>query len=500
MTSSKIFLYFCLSFIGGIFLNSFLLTSLTCKKEFFLFFGLILGIILISVFWKYKKAVVFGFCILFLVLGIWRHQSAEFKILNNELRRFNDTGEKNILSGIIVKEPEIKEKSQKLIIRPLGKEFSKEKGKILIIAKRYPEYQYGDKIEVAGYLRSPKNFGDFDYSGYLAKDGIYSTINWPKIEIVEKNFGNPLMKILISFKNKFKEGVEEFISPPQQGILEALVFGDETNISKEWKDKLNFTGVRHIAAVSGMNITIICFLVFNFFLQFKFWRSQAFYFSVIFIFFYILMVGAPASAVRAGIMGILFLAGQHFGRVSSGSRPVFFACGLMLFQNPLLLKYDIGFQLSFLAILGIVYLQSSFSDFLKKIPDFKFFPLKTTLCATLAAQVFTLPVLVYNFEYIPLISPLTNILIVPFLAFFTILFFIFGLTAIFLQPLAFALSLISWFCLTYIILIIDYFSKLPFASLTLKNIHWIFLAIFYLILGFITWRLQEKQKLKFLDY
>jgi len=301
--------------------------------------------------------------------------------------------------------------------------------------------------------------------------------------------------LIISFKNKFKESIRRFISPPQQGILEALVFGDEGGISKEWRDKLNFTGTRHIAAVSGMNISIITILVFNAFLGLGFWRKQAFYFSGVLIVLYILMIGAPASAVRAGIMGGILLCSQYLGRLSSAGRAVVFAATLMLFLNPLLLRLDIGFQLSFLAILGIIYLQQSFTKWLKHLPDPKFFPLRATLAATLAAQVFTLPILIYNFGRIPILSPIANILIVPFLAPITIIIFAFGLASMIFWPLGYVLSWPVWLATTYLVSVIDVFSKLPFASLAITNIHWYWLPVFGLVLGFSAWRLNKKPKI-----
>ncbi len=476
---------------------------------------LIVGILLISVLWKYKKIAVFGFCVLFLVLGIWKKQSAELRIMNSELSKFNDLGRSITLIGTVLDEPDIREKNIKLVIEAekIQNEniFRSVNGKVLVTINRYPECQYGDKLKITGKLETPPvfegfnytsrdNFTTFNYKNYLKKDGIYSVMSWPKIEVIGSGFGNPIMEILFSFKNKFKETAREFISPPQEGILEALIFGDEGNISKEWKDKLNFTGTRHIAAVSGMNITIISVLLLNFLLALGFWRNQAFYFSVILLILYILMIGAPASAVRAGIMGGLFMAAQHFGRMSAASRAIIFASTFMLFLNPLLLRLDVGFQLSFLAMIGLVYLQPFFSDFLRKIPNPNFFPLRTTLSATLSAQVFTLPILIYNFGYIPLISPIANILIVPFLAPITILIFIFGLTGMIFSSLGLILSWPTWLSLTYITKIIDFFSKIPFASLELENIHWGILAVSYMILGIITWRLQENQKLKFLKY
>jgi len=496
MTASKIFLYFCLSFVGGIFLSSLLSQLGFFTLHIVLCTGLIFGLILISVLWRYKKFVIIGFCILFLVVGVWHHQIALLEIENNELRKFNDSMSNVTLIGIVSREPDVRGGNIRLTIKP-----EKTEDKVLVSANRYPEYQYGDKLRITGKLETPPVYEDFNYKDYLAKDGIYSLVNFPEIELMGSGFGNPLMKVIFSLKNKFKTAARSFISPPQEGILEALIFGEEGRISKEWKDKLNFTGTRHIAAVSGMNITIITFLIFAFALSLGFWRSQAIYLTISLLFLYILMIGAPASAVRAGIMATLFLTAQCFGRLSSGSRAVIFAATFMLFQNPLLLRLDVGFQLSFLAIFGMIIFQPAFSGrFFSKIPNPKVFPIRTTLSATLAAQIFTLPILIYNFGYISLISPIANILIVPFLAPITILIFLFGLSAILFRPLGFLLSLPTWLFLTYIVGIIDWFSKLPFAHLSIENVHWVWLTISYLILGLITWRLQERQKLKFLNY
>ena len=503
MTPSKIFLYFCLSFVGGIFISSVLsqpltLSFLPSSREILLLLGLILGLILISVLWKYKKLVVIGFCVLFLVLGIWRHQNSEWQIANSKLQIYNDREETVTLIGIVTTEPDIKEKSIKLKIANLKLQIEEEwkeiTGKVLVTTRRYPEYKYRDKLKITGKLKIPsEDIAGFNYKEYLKKDGIYSIMDFPKIEKIGDGFGNPAMKVLFSFKNKFKETAQNFISPPQLGILEALVFGDEEEYSQEWKDKLNFTGTRHITAVSGMNITIIAFLILSFALGLGLWRHQAFYLTIFLLILYILMTGASPSSVRAGIMGGLLLLAQYFGRISQAWRAVVFASTFMLVLNPLLLRLDVGFQLSFLAILGIIFLQPIFADFFKKMPNPKLFPLRATLSATLSAQVFTLPILIYNFGYISLVSPFTNILIVPFLAPITILIFIFGLLGMIFSPLGLILSWPTWLSLTYITKIIDIFSKIPFVSWTFKNISWIWLVIFYLILGFFVWKLQKKK-------
>ncbi len=503
MTDSKIFLYFCLAFAGGIFLDSFLsLATSGIIYYFCILGGLVLGISLFSVFQKHKQIAVFGFCLIFFVLGIWRHSQAEVSILRNELKNFNDRGDKIVLTGIVSAEPKFSSSSQKLTIKVNQLDFEDENlsvaGKVLIFANKYPEYKYGDELKITGELKSPtEDLDGFNYKNYLEKDGIFSTISWPEIKIIGQNKGNVIHGFLFSFKEKLQESMTRFMSPPQSALLEAL-FGDEGNISQEWKDKFNITGTRHITAVSGMNITIICALIFNFLLALGFWRNHAFYIAVVFIVFYIIMIGAPASAVRAGIMGIIFMTAQHFGRMSAGGRAVAFASVFMLFLNPFLLKFDVGFQLSFLAVLGLIYLQPVFMDIFQKVPNI--FQLRFTLAATISAQIFTLPVLIYNFGRIPVLSVLSNILIVPTLSFATLLGFFYSVLGLFSGFLGQVFSWTAWLILTYVIKVIDLFSKIPFATLQVQNVSWILLVVSYLLLGFWLWRIRQKQKLKFLEY
>jgi len=452
----------------------------------------ILGLIFISVFFKYKNFVVIGFCILFLVFGIWRHQLTELRIMNNELRKYNDQEKIITLVGLVAKEPDIREKSVKLTVK-----VEKINARVLITTNRYPEYQYGDELKITGKLETPLEFEDFNYKDYLKKDGIYSVIDFPKIELIEKNQGNLIYAKILAFKEKLRESIYQNLSPPQGSILGAIILGDKQKISEEWKNKLNIAGVRHITAVSGLHVTVLSSILMTLLLWLGFWRQQAFYFAILIITLFVVMTGLQPSAIRAGIMGSLFLIAQYFGRMSSASRAIFFAGAVMLAQNPLLLKLDVGFQLSFLAMLGIIYLLPVFQNWLKFIP---WLQAKSILAMTFSAYLFTLPILIYNFGYISLVAPLVNILIIPLLYWIMIFGFIFASFGIISPIVGWILSFPAWFLLTYLTKVVDFFSKLPWAYKTFENVNLIFLLISYLILGFVTWRVQEKQKLKFLQY
>src|SRR4030042_738367 len=299
MSVSKIFLFFFLAFVVGIFLDSLIGIPLILMLGF-----LLLGLILITVFWRPRidpnhktgsgKIALAGFCILFIVLGIWRHDLVR-AAAKDGLSPYNDTGKEVTLIGIVSREPDVRANSTGLTVEgTLASDRAKAavSGKILVTASRYSGYKYGDELEITGKLETPSDYIEgFNYKDYLSKDGIYSEMSWPKITATGENKGNVVYKYLFAFKNKLKESVNSVMSPPQSGLLEALFFGDEENISQEWKGKFNITGTRHITAVSGMNITIIAALILNFLLLLGLYRSQAFYISVILIILFILMIG-----------------------------------------------------------------------------------------------------------------------------------------------------------------------------------------------------------------
>ena len=425
-----------------------------------------------------SKIIYFGFCLILAVLIIWRYQLLELRsnpsgsppegVQKNyvslreisrreKLRDYNDLEEEIILIGRVVKEPDVRETNTKLTIEarlPNGSQASNDKSqvsKILVTVSRYPEYKYGDELKITGKLQTPIIFEDFNYKDYLKKDGIYSVVYYPKVELLSrgeyKNFISAAYAEILFFKDKLRQSIYRSLSPPQSSILGAMLLGDKSRMSSGLKEKLNIAGVRHVTAVSGMHVLILSTILMSFLLGLGFWKGQAFYISVIIIFLFIAMTGFQASGVRAGIMGGLFLLGQKIGRRSVSSRAIVITAGIMLVINPLLLFYDVGFQLSFLAVLGIIYLSPVFKRWLRFVPEVKFFNFRSILVMTFSAYIFTLPILIYNFGRISLIGPLTNVLILPFIYWIMIFGFIFSLIGLFWQSLAFILSIPVWFCL-----------------------------------------------------
>lgn len=393
--------------------------------------------------------------------------------------------------GTVVKEPEIKNGSTKLTIKT-------ETGKILVSTGNYPQYFYGDVLKIEGESEEPKVFDEFNYKNYLAKEGIYAVSYWPKIEISERDKENPIFGAILKFKNRTTDTIEKIMPFPEVSLLEGIILGNKQIFSEDLKNSLNITGTSHIVAISGMNIVIISEIMMFVLIALGLWRKHAFWFVLVLIFLFILMVGAPASAVRAGIMGAILLYAQKIGRISNASRIMVFAAAIMLVFNPLLLRYDVGFQLSFLAVFGLIYIKPILDELiLRKIKKEELDGLLQIITTTMAAQIAVLPVLVYNFGRISFISPITNILIVPFITFLTIIGLIFIAGTMILGFLGKILLWPAYFGIAYVLKIIDWFSKIPWAAKEIQNIHWLFLIGYYVLLIGAIWLFKRSKKLVF---
>lgn len=408
---------------------------------------------------------------------------------------------------MIASEPKIKDKYQEIIFTPtfapiaIGAMAGKENFKILIQESRYREYFYGDELRLTCELELPKNIedSDFDYQAYLAKDDIFYICKKPKIENPPagggKNFGNKFYGAVIKIKNKLSANVSALISSPEAGLLEGLIIGGDDKLSKEVQGNFSRTGMTHIVAVSGYNITIVAQYLMLLGIFLGLWRRQAFWFAVLGIWIFILMTGFPSSAIRAGVMGTLLLYAMKNGRLANAGNAILFSAAVMLLWNPLLLRYDVGFQLSFLATIGIVYcyplLENYSREKLQKLPAIISF-LAEILFLSLGAQIFVLPIILFNFQKLSIVSPLANILILPILPITMLLGFSAVASSFVFHPLAVFFSWLAYIPLHYEVLTINYLADLKYSFLE-ASLSWQGVFVWYIILTGAIYYLRKKQ-------
>jgi len=490
------------------------LESLVEIPQFFVWVILFLAVLIIFIFLisrevsflprgkKLTIMLVVGFCLLFLVLGVARMQISEFNIANNKLSKLNGKGQ-IVLTGTIYSEPDVRDTYQKIKVK-VGLPAQAGDSLILVTTNRYPEYEYLDVIKLIGKLETPGQTEDGailgSYKNYLMKDGIYSAMNFVAIEKIGQAKPNILQKIystILWSKQKIRESIRHNFSPPQSSILEGTILGDNGAMTSDLKNKLNITGLRHIIAVSGTHVVILSAIIMSVLLAFGFWRGQAFYIALIFICIYIVFTGLPPSGVRAGIMGLIYLLSQKIGRQTMSSRLIALACALMLLINPLLLFYDVGFQLSFLAVLGLIYLEPLIKNFIKRLTKEKVEDFVGIFSTTFAAQIFTLPIMIYNFGNVSFVSPITNLLVLPIVYGLMVFGFLVSTIGALFDFLGWILSIPCWFLLTYFVKVIDIFSQ-PQMAKSITNVSWVWPVVFYLILGSVIWFLKTKYNKEFI--
>lgn len=376
-------------------------------------------------------------------------------------------GQMDYFSGLIVEAPDVRENNQKLTV--LIKE-EDAKVKVLVSLGFEDEFHYGDEVTFRGKLTKPENFTtdtgkEFDYINYLKKDGIFYLVNYPEITVLSQGGGNPVKRVLFSFKENFLEKINFTIPEPESLLMGGLILGEKAAFSQELRDQFVDTGTIHIVALSGYNITIVAEWVMRLFSFLPFLFSI--YVGIFAIFLFVLMTGGASTAIRAGIMAVLALIARATSRNYDIGRALLLAGVLMIAINPMILRYDVSFQLSFIATVAVIYLSPKMEKYFTWVT--KRFGLRDVVSVTFSAYVFVLPFILYKMGNLSLVALPANILVLPLIPFTMLLGFLTGFVGLFSYFLSVPVGFVSYLFLHYELGVIDFLAKIPFASLTIPN-------------------------------
>lgn len=267
---------------------------------------------------------------------------------------------------------------------------------------------------------APLNPHQFDYKKYLKNQGIRQQLFVGKADFLSIGFCSRTLK---GWSEEFREFVQFSIGkynfqPNELAVINALLLGERKEISRELLTDYSNAGAIHILAVSGLHVGIIMMLLlklFSFLTYFKNGKTAQTILIVLILWVFAFIAGLSASVVRAVTMFSFLAIGQQFGSKKIILFSLFSSMFFLLIYKPLFL-FDVGFQLSYLAVLGIITIQQKvyhFVQFKSKIIDF-FWQLITV---SLAAQISVLPLSLYYFHQFPGLFFLSNMVIIPFLGF-----------------------------------------------------------------------------------
>lgn len=346
------------------------------------------------------------------------------------------------------------------------------KGKIRVVIDSAPVIKYGDEVELKGILERPEE----PYVNYLKKGNIFSEMAFPEANRVNTKLWTTL-GALYAVRDTMQSTFSRMFPAREAALMSGLTLGDTSQFTKEFREAMQRTGTTHIVALSGYNVMLIVsatLSILGSFLRRKTARRVAF----IVILFFVLMTGVAASVVRAAIMAFLFIYLTVSGRLRNPRNVIAATALVMVLWNPRILVFDVGFQLSFLAFLGIVYIAPHI-----RAPQ--------AIAYTLSAQFMTLPLLVGYFDRFYASSLIPNVLIVALVPFTTALGFLGAGIAFLIPQLSFFMGFLIYPFLFLETLIIEFFSRIAFFQISF-NVG-IFFSLVYYALIFKLFFLKSKQ-------
>jgi competence protein ComEC len=449
-------------------------------------------------------ALLLAFFVLGCGLGMLQHPPAN----SSDVAFYNApqvAGDKDVkyvtLTGKITGEPTLADRSQTLrvsaeTIRPTDSTPISIKGDLLVIVPRYPEYSFGERVSLVGKLTTPPQFAGFDYAAYLSHIGIYGYMSFPRATSLGHPDGDWLGGSIIAARASAREALQRTIAEPQASLAVGVVIGDRSSMPDDLKEAFKTTGTTHILAISGENISLLVGLVWLAAgggigkRRMPVWLTLV---TIATLVVYTAFTGATASVVRAAIMGAILLVAPLVGRRYDPLAALAVAAAGMVLVDPYVLA-DAGFQLSFLAMLGITTLAPPIYAFSKRLrlPAALGLPVATAF----AAQAATLPLGILLSGQFSVISPLAtltaDISLLPLM--------LSGIATAFigLVPVVAAIGAISgsvaWLSASWLLWWVQFWSSLPFASVRVDGFVPIYSALYYAILFPAIWLLADVRR------
>lgn len=277
----------------------------------------------------------------------------------------------------------------------------------------------GDVVEVNGFVnevKPPVNLGEFDYKTYLANQRIFQTIYIPEGGVtIIKSSGFSVLKLANETRKWAEVAIERLkLEPSKEGIVKALLLGLKSDLTESTKLSFARTGAMHVLAVSGLHVGII-FAVFH--LLFKGLKEKRFgqaayaVLMIVGVWGFAFITGLAPSVNRAAIMFTILIVGKSLKRDVNTYNSIAASAFLMLISNPYLI-FDVGFQLSYSAVAGIVFFHPKIYAWFNHLPNWLDKCWSLTAVA-IAAQISTLPFTLIYFHQLPSYFWLSNIIVIP---------------------------------------------------------------------------------------
>lgn len=420
---------------------------------------------------------------------------------NNYEKIYNQLSkqEKVNLTGIIISEKQDKQYYNKYQIKT---KYNNQNLKFYITTNKDIELKYGDKIEISGTYSKPeiqRNYKGFDYSKYLKQLKIYGTIRCENVELIKHKQANKILEITNYISNKIEENTKQILDKETSSILLGLVLGNKQELDEETQENYRNASMSHILAVSGMHVAYVV-LGINLIFKNIIGKRNTNILNIIVLIFYMFITKFSPSITRAGIMGIIAISSKLIYRKNDIYTSMSISLLVILLNNPFSIQ-NLGLQLSYGGVIGIIIFNKSILKFLKNLKiknktyKYKIRPLiqkytdkiNEIISVSLSVQIVIIPIILYNLNTFNPYFLITNLILSFAIGPVIILGFLF----IIIACINFSIAKIFEPILQVGITIINFISnigKLPFSKIyiatpNLNSIitYYLFVAVLFII-------------------
>ncbi|MBN2075524.1 MAG: DNA internalization-related competence protein ComEC/Rec2 [Dehalococcoidales bacterium] len=423
---------------------------------------------------------------------------------DNELNFYN--GRDNLqIKGIIRRDPEPGNKNTRLQVDVasifLDEAWRNISGTALVFVPIYSDYNYGDLLLIEGSPKTPPQLEDFDYETYLARKGIYSTIFYPKITVLDTGLGIKPMEWIYAFRNELAGVMDKTLIEPQASLTKGILLGMRSTIPLSTRDEFNNTGTAHLLAISGLHLAIIAGILVSLGIRI-FGRKGYVYIwmTIAAIWMYAILTGMNPPVLRSVQMISLFFAAELFGRQRSSIIALSFAAALMSGFNPQVL-WDPSFQLSFTAMTGLVFIFPLLQSLSRRVIISRFgetgivtgitSATADSFSVSLSALAVVWPLVAYYFGIISPVAPVATFFTLPALPGVIVTGFLSGVTGLIFLPVAQVIAWITWFFTSYVLLVVKAFSFIP--AIENHDIGILPVMLYYAVLVLLLWFIYRRK-------
>jgi competence protein ComEC len=495
-------IYLSCAWIAGIFTGAYLAPSPPI---------ILTGLIpLLLLFWLRRwcrPTILASLCIIAFFGGALLFQSSLPATDEGSLHFYNQRGTVTI-EGVVNTDPEVRDKVSHLRLSAgeikLNGGWQPVSGTVLLFVPRYPAYEYGDRLRVTGQLETPPQLDDFDYRGYLAHQGIYSTMTYPGIEKLESGQGFPPRQWLYALRSHLSRSLAKVLPEPQASLAQGIILGIRSMIPDSLETAFARSGTAHLLAISGLHLGILAAILLSLGVR-LFGRRHYIYvwLALVIIWLYALITGMNPPVIRAAIMASLFLAAELLGRQRSAITALTFAAAIMVGLNPQIL-WQASFQMSFTAMAGLIFIFPPLQAAGRKAVQATLgedglamsaaSTVTDSLSASLGAILAAWPLIAYYFGMISFAAPLATFFALPALPGVIIAGALAGGIGIFALPLAQVVGWLAWLFLSYLLLVVNIFASLPLSFMETGTISTGVIGGYYLALALALWLNSHRQQ------